>query len=225
MGVVKCAACGFKVNDSVSICPDCGADPHTGQRERDSRGVMFAGGSYVAGEGTVVKGAICFTPDWIGIGKLDGTREPGATVAMSDTAAVDVDGGQVNPGAGELAMTWVFTGMAGVAIGAATKIDCTSILVHTRDGRAARFGVMDQRCESLRAAVAPVLEAAGVALREGIRSQGVSVDTIGGSHAAVPRRVAAVPSVADELAKLGALRDSGVITEDEFATLKARLVG
>jgi hypothetical protein len=32
-------------------------------------------------------------------------------------------------------------------------------------------------------------------------------------------------SVADELTKLAALRDSGVLTEDEFAVQKARLLG
>lgn len=36
---------------------------------------------------------------------------------------------------------------------------------------------------------------------------------------------AAAPSLADELAKLAALRDQGILTEDEFATQKAKLLG
>jgi len=36
---------------------------------------------------------------------------------------------------------------------------------------------------------------------------------------------AAAISVADELAKLAQLRDSGVLTEAEFATQKAKLLG
>jgi len=35
---------------------------------------------------------------------------------------------------------------------------------------------------------------------------------------------AATPSLADELGKLAALRDSGALTEDEFAAQKARLL-
>lgn len=46
----------------------------------------------------------------------------------------------------------------------------------------------------------------------------------------IPDRAAPQPSpvggsVADELAKLASLRDSGVITEDEFAAQKAKLLG
>ena len=40
-----------------------------------------------------------------------------------------------------------------------------------------------------------------------------------------PRPTASASSIADELAKLAALRDSGVLTEDEFQTAKSRLLG
>ncbi len=46
----------------------------------------------------------------------------------------------------------------------------------------------------------------------------------GGAPAAAPSPVAAA-SVADELAKLVQLRDSGVLTSQEFAAQKARLLG
>lgn len=39
------------------------------------------------------------------------------------------------------------------------------------------------------------------------------------------RELGAVPSVADELAKLAGLRDQGVLSDDEFASQKARLLG
>ena len=217
MGTLKCAACGYKVNDQATACPDCGADPRTGERERDPRGVSFAAARYAPDGGKAITGSMCFTPEWIGIGSLDGAHKLGATVAMADVASVEVSGARVSQPAGDIAATYLATGLVGVAMGG-TKTDCTSVLLHTRSGGAVYFEVMDQRAESLRAAVAPVLEAAGVALREGMR--GASVDDI-----AAPQAAAAPLSVADELAKLGALRDSGVITHDEFATLKGRLIG
>jgi hypothetical protein len=45
------------------------------------------------------------------------------------------------------------------------------------------------------------------------------------SHAPVAPAGPTSTSVADELTKLAALRDSGVLTEDEFAVQKARLLG
>jgi hypothetical protein len=44
------------------------------------------------------------------------------------------------------------------------------------------------------------------------------------SRPTTPEPTQAVGSVADELAKLAALRDSGVLTEDEFEAQKAKLL-
>jgi hypothetical protein len=56
-----------------------------------------------------------------------------------------------------------------------------------------------------------------------LRSLGVTV-TDEAAVSAAPAPVAAI-SVADELAKLAQLRDSGVLTEEEFAGQKAKLLG
>jgi hypothetical protein len=46
-----------------------------------------------------------------------------------------------------------------------------------------------------------------------------------GQHAAPAAPVAAAPSVADEISKLADLRAQGVLTEEEFAAAKQRLIG
>lgn len=50
-------------------------------------------------------------------------------------------------------------------------------------------------------------------------------DFSGGAVTAAVMSTGAAPSVADELAKLAGLRDSGVLTDEEFAAQKAALLG
>jgi hypothetical protein len=49
-------------------------------------------------------------------------------------------------------------------------------------------------------------------------------DAHGARHAPVPPPTASAISVADEIAKLGALKSQGLLTEEEFAAEKARLL-
>lgn len=49
-------------------------------------------------------------------------------------------------------------------------------------------------------------------------------DAIREAQAAGPQPVVAAPDLADQLAKLAALRDQGVLTEEEFAAKKAQLL-
>jgi hypothetical protein len=57
-----------------------------------------------------------------------------------------------------------------------------------------------------------------------VRGFGVTVTDTPPPHDPLPIAAPAALSVADELAKLGQLRDSGVLTEEEFAAQKARLL-
>jgi len=218
VGVVNCAACGYAVNDQATACPDCGANPHTGEGgEHSASGVTFLSARFLGhhlelqkGRDQQREGRLRVTPEWIGLEGVGGQRRDGASVLLSAVASVEVAGGRVMKGVGDIAVS-VLVGIAFMDL----KTDRTMLVLHLKSGEAAYFEVDEQRPASLRVAIEPILTAADVPFFEDV------------AHDAPPEGApgAGVHSVADELAKLAQLRDSGVLTEDEFATLKARLIG
>jgi Short C-terminal domain len=99
----------------------------------------------------------------------------------------------------------------GVLGGLAAKgaADRGTLLVHLKSGQTAYFEISDYSTHQILAKLTPWIQSVGV--RVG------------------PREAAAVPaqttiSVADEIAKLGELKTAGLLTEEEFAAQKAKLL-
>jgi hypothetical protein len=86
----------------------------------------------------------------------------------------------------------------------------THLSVFLKDGNVAVYQVVGMAGPALRARVQPYMTAAGVACLD-------DVEAHSGSQPAAT-------SKADELTKLAQLRDSGLLTEDEFADQKTRLL-
>ena len=74
--------------------------------------------------------------------------------------------------------------------------------------------------------VLPNLRAEAARQKERAQEHELQIESIK-AIARAPSAATATPSgsIADELVKLAALRDSGVLTDAEFATQKARLMG
>jgi hypothetical protein len=87
------------------------------------------------------------------------------------------------------------------------------VSVHLNDGGVVYYQVQ-ARFMAFRAKFAAIVRAFGVTV----------TDTPPPSPVLFPPATPAALSVADELAKLAQLRDSGVLTEEEFALQKARLL-
>lgn len=83
----------------------------------------------------------------------------------------------------------------------------TAVSIHLRSGEVGYFVVEKKTPPEVRGKLAPALRAAGVPFHDQLPAP------------------ASAPSTADELAKLAQLRGQGVLTDDEFATQKARLLG
>ena len=98
-------------------------------------------------------------------------------------------------------------------LGLAAKgaMDRATVLVHLRNGDAGYLTINKQSTASLLGVLTPWL-----------REQGIAV----GSPEAEPAAPSATAPklIADELAKLAQLRDSGVLSDNEFVTLKTQLI-
>jgi len=88
-------------------------------------------------------------------------------------------------------------------------LDEGTLLIHLKNGQTGYFTIADYSEHQLLAKLAPWIHALGVLV-------GPPLDQ---SHSPV------LSSVADELAKLAALRDQGILTSQEFETQKAKLLG
>ena len=87
-------------------------------------------------------------------------------------------------------------------------MDETIVTIRTTDDETIYYAIADQRPERVRSAIAPILKQAGVPFYD----------------EAIGPATASGQDLADKLRKLAALRDEGILTEDEFATQKARLL-
>jgi hypothetical protein len=92
----------------------------------------------------------------------------------------------------------------------AASMDRASMMLTLKNSETGYFTVQNQSTASLLGVLNPWLREHRIAL---------------GSPDAEPAQPAVAPKmIADELAKLAQLRDSGVLTEEEFATLKTSLI-
>jgi len=130
---------------------------------------------------------------------------------MALIASVEVGGGQVAKS--RVAATLVF-GVAG--LGSKATEDRAEMAIHLASGEAAFFQIEATSPFELRAKVLPLLRGAGIPL----------VDTRA-TEAGAPAGAADAGStlgLADELAKLARLHESGFLTDAELAAAKAKLL-
>jgi len=101
-------------------------------------------------------------------------------------------------------------GRLGPVLRGSVQPESTVLAVHLRSGGIVYYQA-HLNFQAFRANVTPILHSLGVTVSDGAPvASAAPAPTI---------------SVADELAKLAQLRDSGVLTEAEFATQKAKLLG
>jgi hypothetical protein len=86
--------------------------------------------------------------------------------------------------------------------------DETTVVVRTKDGETIYYSIDQQRPETVHAAVAPVLKLANVPFHDEV----------------LPAAAPPVQNMPDQLRKLATLRDEGLLTDDEFAAQKAKLL-
>ena len=140
----------------------------------------------------------------VGLGSLGPKKQ---IVRWAECTGVTVDGGQVAKSkvGAELAF-----GVLG-GLGAKGATDRAFLSVYRNDGAAACYQIDKKSPQAVRAQLTALLVKVGVPFLDGPLAQ--TTATI------------AVPiSVADELAKLAALRDQGVLTPEEFDQQKANML-
>jgi hypothetical protein len=98
-------------------------------------------------------------------------------------------------------------GVLGLAAKGAS--DRGTLLVHLKNGQTGYFTIERYSENQLRGKLSPWINAIGVRIGPPLECSAVSAPI----------------SVADELTKLAGLRDSGILTDEEFAAQKAKLLG
>jgi hypothetical protein len=102
-------------------------------------------------------------------------------------------------------------------LGAKSGEDRGAILVHLKSGQTAYFTIQGVSEHQMRAKLSPWLNSVDIPARASLNaSHAQSISTSEPTFNQI--------SVADEIAKLGALRAQGLLTEDEFAAQKAKLL-
>lgn len=144
--------------------------------------------------------SLWFTPDAIGVGVLHPKR---GVVPLGDVAAYDTTGGVE---ARSRAMAVAAVGVLGLARRSQTNV--STIQVRTRKGENAMYVVENMSSAKVQAQVVAWMSAHKIP-----------------KIAEVPVPSAAPVSAADELRKLADLLARGAITGQEYAVLKARLLG
>ena len=130
-------------------------------------------------------------------------------IYWADCIGVTVDGGEIAKS--RVAATVMF-GVWG--LGAQDKETLTFLSIYRKDGAVACYRIPGTDPQGLRVRLRPLLLKVGVPFLD----EPAAVQVTPPAHTSPP-------SVADELAKLAALRDSGVISNEEFAAQKAKLLG
>ena len=143
----------------------------------------------------------------IGIGTLNPKK---AVVRWSECAGVTVSGGQVakNKVGAEIAF-----GVLG-GLGAKGAKNQAVVSVRRTDGTTAYFQVDKASPQKVRAKIAPVLHSVGVPF----------LDELPVPQAAAPT-APSVPTLGEQLRELAALRDEGLLTDEEFAERKGAPAG
>jgi hypothetical protein len=139
-------------------------------------------------------------------------KVPGATlvkVGIAAIASVEITSQEI---AKSRAGAVLLFGVWGLAAKGAR--DQGTFLVHLKNGQTGYFTIDGFSESQLRGKISPWLNSMGI-------PQGVPAKSeIGHINASNPHG-----SIADELGKLAALRDSGVLTDEEFAAAKAKILG
>jgi hypothetical protein len=166
----------------------------------------FQGGIYLGGSSKFSEGwhgYLFFTTKAIGLGKgsRSGPRE--TVIPMETVASIEVTGRQV--ARSKVGPVLIF-GLYGLA--AKGSMDETTVAVRTKDGETIYFAINNQRPEMVRTLISPVLKLVNVPFHDEVP----------------PAATPPLQDMADELRKLAALRDEGLLTDDEFTAQKAKLL-
>jgi hypothetical protein len=171
------------------------------ERAHPARCVIFGAARYVGGHADFPNprsGTLFVGPTSIGIRKA-------AVVPFAEVASVEIAGETVAKS--KVAATLAFGVVGGLASkGARNEV---AFLVRTKWGATVTYVLPDSKDGPIviRAKVGQVLREAGIPLTDGV----------------VPMATEAV-DIADQLRKFAALRDEGLLTDDEFAAQKAKLL-
>lgn len=180
----------------------------TGEALPSIRPVILPSATYLGGlldNIPIMKGTLELDVHGIGV-RSSGQRRG---VRWGDCSGITVDGGEV-------AKSKVGAVLAfGVLGGLAAKGSKSQTVVTARhtNGSAAYFLVDGQTPPQIRAAIHPVLHKMGVSFLDEARLP-----------QAPPVSAVDIHSVASQLRELSALRDEGLLTDEEFAVQKARLL-
>lgn len=173
----------------------------TEEKEVKLRPISFTHAKYLGGiPGTKESsGALFVNSETIGVGIL---KPKNGVVKWSEVAGISFDSETIRKSrVGKAMLVGVF------ALAAKKTQDDAVVVVSLKDGNTALYEIKGARGVSVRAKMQPFFTTAGVHCLD----DGVAPTTN--------------LSVADEISKLAALRDSGIISEDEFTAHKASLLG
>ena len=167
--------------------------------------VKFSNTQYLGGlpdtKPTFAGSALFVTDEGIGVGIASPKK---GVVQWVEMSGISFDTGSAKKSrAGAALAVGVF------ALAAKSTQDEAHITVTLKDGNAALYRVVGKTAPIVRGKIQPFLAAHGVPCLD---------------DAAATVAPSAV-SVADEISKLAALRDSGAITDEEFTAYKANLLG
>jgi Short C-terminal domain len=170
----------------------------------------FAATSYLGGHSKFSQGwggVLFFTMEAIGLGKTAYTGPLECVIPMETVTSIEITSQQV---AKSRLGAVFFLGVLG--LGAKDSAHTTTVVVRTKDDEIAYFLISDSVPDAVQAALTPFLKALNIPFYEEPSS----------STASLPAPPA--PDFADQLRKLAALRDDGLITDAEYETQKARLL-
>jgi Short C-terminal domain len=166
---------------------------------------------------SVLRGPFVVTSSRLGIGTVqrDVSGAPKAVrfyraVRFSFISSVDVIGGQV---AKNKVGAVVAFGVLGGLAAKGSKNEAT-VIVHTTDGETAYFTVDKKSPVEIRAKLGPIFKEFGVKL----------VDNAGAPSPVGNTSTASTSDLAQRLRELAALRDDGLLTEEEFNIQKSRIL-
>jgi hypothetical protein len=141
------------------------------------------------------------------------TNKKKGVVLWRDASGISYDSEQIHKSRVGKAM------LVGVlALAAKSTQAAATITVTLKDGGAAVYQVAGKPGPAVRGRVQAIITAAGVPCLDDMPSK-ASARSVAADQTIAPLRVA------DELAKLAALRDAGALTDDEFSAQKAKLLG
>jgi Short C-terminal domain len=170
----------------------------------------FAGTRYLGGHSKFSEGwggVLFFTTEAIGLGKTALTGPLECVIPMDTVTSIEITSQQV----AKSRLGAMF--LAGVlALGAKDSAHTTTIVVRTNDDEIAYFLIQDSVPDAVKAVLTPFIRALNIPFYEEPAT----------STAPLPAPPA--PDLADQIRKLAALRDDGLITDAEYETQKARLL-